>query len=452
MHWKWFLSVLTISHIASADPANILLIVSDDHHYTSLGCLGHPVIQTPHLDQLAKDGVIFTHCFSPNPICTPSRACILTGQDSWTNGSTFFGKAIHETSPRWPRLLAENGYDVFYTGKWHNNGIPADHGFTAGNDIWVGGLYDHRDLQLVQHGETRKQRKRKEKPVFASTLFADAAIGFLERRDARKPFAIFLSFTAPHDPWLPPGPYDTMYAAKDMPLPENFMSRPPYKIQDSFPCLRDQRQLGWPRYPWMVRSGLTQYYGMISQMDEQIGRVLAVLEERNLANDTLVLFVGDHGYSMGSHGFVGKQTMNEEGIRTPLILRYPRIKRSEPSVSKLVSLIDLFPTIAESAGCRIPETVEGRSLLGLYQGKDTTWRSSVFSAFHSPDRHHMSTRCIRTERYKYIQHLLTNEEELFDLRADPFEMRNIIDQPDVAEQRKKLNAELMQWRSSSQEK
>ena len=111
--------------LTAEERPNIVLLVSDDHTYTALGCAGNAVIKTPNIDRLAREGVHFTHCFSPNPICTPSRACLLTGQDVWTNGVTFFGKPIAEASPLWPRLLAEAGYETFYTGKWHNDGRPS---------------------------------------------------------------------------------------------------------------------------------------------------------------------------------------------------------------------------------------------------------------------------------------------------------------------------------------
>ncbi len=429
-------------------PPNILFVVSDDHMHDALGCAGHPVLKTPHLDRLAADGVRFTHCFSPNPICTPSRACILTGQDSWINGSVTFGRAIKPTSPTWPKLLAAAGYETFYTGKWHNDGRPSTRGFTSGANIWLGGMYDHRRIPLVDYGQPKKARKFR--GTFSSTAFADATIKFLEHRPKDRPFAVFLSFTAPHDPWVPPRPYDRMYDMWDMPVPVNFAQTPPFRAQDNFPSLRDQRQLPWPRFRWAVRAGLTQYYGMITQMDAQIGRVLDKLDELNLADDTLVIFVGDHGYSMGSHGFVGKQTMYEEGIRTPLIVRYPRLRRGPPTHDALTTLMDICPTILEAAGVEVPDGVEGRTLLGYYQGRDDPRREQIFAGFasrHKPSYHRMVTRCVRTERYKFIQHLLTDEVELFDLKEDPHEMNNLAGKPEHPALQAELRRKLMAWRA-----
>jgi arylsulfatase A-like enzyme len=440
------------------DRPNVLLIVSDDHNYRALGAAGNEAIRTPNLDRLAAEGVRFTRCFSPHPICLPSRACILTGQDSWTNGSADFNEtpAIEPDAPLWPRLLKEAGYRTFYTGKWHNDGRPSTRGFTDGANIFFGGMDDHRRTPMVDHGEAKSEREPR--GVFSSTAFADAAVRFLKERAGQgdRPFALFLSFTAPHDPWVPPEEYARMYRRRDMPVPPNFMPEPPYETQENFPCLPDQRQLGYPRFKWAVRAALTQYYGMITHMDEQIGRVLDALEARGLAEDTLVIFVGDHGYSMGSHGFVGKQTMREEGIRMPLILRYPRLDRGEPTHDALVDLRDLCPTILEAAGISIPESVEGRSLLGYYRGDpEAPERERIFAGFASrlnPSYHRLVTRCIRTHRYKLIRHLLTDETELFDLREDPHELNNLAGDPEYADVQRKLRRQLEDWRSEHRDR
>jgi arylsulfatase A-like enzyme len=182
------------------------------------------------------------------------------------------------------------------------------------------------------------------------------------------------------------------------------------------------------------------------------GRLLGKLDQQRLTADTLVIFVSDQGYSMGSHGFVGKQTMYEEGITTPLIVYHPKLRRAEPASDALVSLVDLLPTICEAAGVDVPETVEGRSLLGLYQGKVEAIRDRVFASFHSPTRHYMSTRCIRTERYKLIQHLLTGEVELFDLATDPLELNNLAGKAEYARVQRQLAERLMAWRTTAEDK
>jgi arylsulfatase A-like enzyme len=190
---------------------------------------------------------------------------------------------------------------------------------------------------------------------------------------------------------------------------------------------------------------MAKYYGMLSHLDQDIGRVLAGLDQAGVAENTLVIFAGDHGYSMASHGFVGKQCMYEEGIRLPLILRFPRQQRGAARCEVLASLVDFFPTICDAAGVDVPASVEGRSLLPLYRNSTAAWRDEIFASHYSLDKHGMATQCIRTRRYKLIQHVLTGEEELFDLAADPFELANLAEHPDAADVHAELAGGLAQW-------
>lgn len=426
----------------SARP-NILILLSDDHCYRALGAAGDPALKTPNLDRLAGDGVYFTHCFTPMPQCSPSRAAIFTGQDCWTNGVQSGTDHFAEDAKLWPRLLAEAGYAVFITGKWHNADLPWECGFNAGANLKLGGMSDHRRLPLVQWKQTKADGAAATE--FSSTAFANAFLSFLKNHSRAQPFCAYVSFTAPHDPWVPPTPYDAMYDPAEMPLPANFMPRPPFQLPPGFTELRDQQALPYPRTEQDVRRGMTQYYGMLSQLDQQIGRILEGLDESGMAENTLVVFAGDHGYSLGSHGFVGKQCMYEEGIRLPLIVRYPKAPRGAATSDALTSLVDFFPTLCEVAGVKVPGGVEGRSLLPLYRGESPPWRNEVFASHHSPDKHGMSTQCVRTERYKLIQHRLAGEEELFDLDEDPFELANLIGREEARPVHNELAALLAQW-------
>ena len=443
--------LLVAGVVHAAAPINILLLMSDDHNHQALSCAGSQV-RTPNLDRLAAEGVRFTHCFVPNPICTPARAAIFTGQDNFTNGCYFFGMPIAPApgSSTFATTLRDAGYETWFTGKWHNDGEPWTRGYTSGGPVWRGGTFDHTALPVV--GWSGKQRTPANK--YSSELFADAAIDFLRSRDdGARPFCMVMSFTVPHDPWLAPPPYDQMYDARMMEIPANFMAKPPFKFDPaSFPALRDQQQIPWPRPAWAIRAALSQYYGMITHMDGQIGRVLDELERQGVAQDTLVIFVGDHGYSMGSHGFVGKQTMYEEGIRTPLLMRLPRLPRKDRDSAvicdELVSLMDLAPTICDAAGVKLL-TAQGQSLLGLYRGEGDWPRDRIFAAFESQERHGMATRAVRTRTHKFIQHLLTGETELYDLQHDPLEMKNLIESAEHAAMRRELEASLNDWRRAS---
>lgn len=435
------------------EPANVVLIVSDDQAHADLGVAGHPLLKTPNLDRLAREDVHFTHAFSPNPICTPSRAAILTGQDCWTNGCYFFGMPIKESSTQFAMLFSQAGYETFYTGKWHNDGWPWLRGFTSGEYICSGGPGKGGQVKptVMDFGGGNKRQIER----FSTTLFTDAAVGFLNRRKpGDKPFLIYVSYTTPHDPWTPPGEYARMYEPAKIALPPNFMPRPmdgdrPFKWFTDWhgTNLRDEALMPFPRTPEGVRDVRSRYYGTVTHMDREIGRILDALDEKPLTKNTLVMFVADQGISLGAHGFSGKQTMYEEGIRLPMIIRYPRLRRGNARISNLVSLTDIFPTICDATGIKVPEAIEGKSLLSLYQGKADWNRDRIFTAFHSPTQHRLIVRSIRTTRYKLIHHLTTNEVELYDLQKDPYELENLAGKEGHADLQKQLAAELLGWRT-----
>jgi arylsulfatase A-like enzyme len=436
---------------------NVVLIVADDWAHMDLGIAGRPLLKTPNLDRLARQGVRFATAFTPNPICTPSRAALLTGQDCWTNGCYFFGMPIRHQSRHFAQLLAEAGYETFYTGKWHNDGLPSQRGFTAGKYIGRGGPGPGGHFKPMVRdfgGGNQRQIER-----FDSELFTDAAVEFLDsRRPDDKPFLLFVSHMTPHDPWTPPRKYAAMYEPQAIEMPPNFMPRPmngskPFKYYTDWhgENLRDEKQMvPFPRTAQGVRDVRCRYYGTITHDDEQIGRILRKLDEEQLGKDTLVIFLADHGISLGAHGISGKQTMYEEGIRLPMIMRYPRLRRGTADNSELVSLIDVFPTICRAAGIAVPKAVQGKSLLGLYQGTGHRQREHIFASFVSPTRHRLNMRCIRTRRYKLVHHLTTDEIELYDLEKDPYELDNLAGSRQQRRLQQQLMEGLLNWRRSAE--
>lgn len=433
---------------------NIVLIIGDDWAHTDLGSASHPLLKTPNLDRLASEGVRFTRAFTPNPICTPSRAALLTGQDCWTNGCYFFGLPIRPQSKHFAQLLSKAGYETFYTGKWHNDGLPSQRGFTAGKYIGGGGPGPdgHFKPKVRDFGGGNERQIN----CFDSELFTDAAVEFLDsHRPDSKPFLLLVSYMTPHDPWTPPGKYATMYKPEDIDLPPNFMPRPmnnskPFRYYTDWhgTNLRDEKQMvPFPRTPEGVRDVRSRYYGTITHDDEQIGRILRKLDEKKLTKNTLVIFLADHGICLGAHGISGKQTMYEEGIRLPLIMRYQKLRRSSAENSNLVSLIDIFPTICEAAGVAVPDAVEGKSLLDLYHRQVQWDREHIFASFVSPTRHRLNIRCIRTERHKLVHHLTTDETELYDLENDPYELENLAGRRRFTRLQKQLMAQLNAWRT-----
>ncbi|MCB1236629.1 MAG: sulfatase-like hydrolase/transferase, partial [Verrucomicrobiae bacterium] len=319
----------------------------------------------------------------------PSRACLYTGQDSWTNGVTFNGKAIDERSPLLPRLLADAGYETAFVGKWHNDGKPWTRGFTTGGRCWAGGKFDHFEMDVTPWGGEPEDRQKADR--YSTNLFTDDAVAYLESEHAR-PFCLVLAYTVGHDVFRAPPGYEGKYQPDEIPPPPNFIPKPPFRQFN--PAIRDETVLPFPRTESSVRGALAEYYAMFEHLDENVGRLLKALEEKGLADSTLVIFSSVKGLSMGSHGIIGKQTMYEEGLRTSLIVRHPKLAAANPVNSSLVSTMDILPTVCEAAKIPIPASVEGESLLGLYRGGGKA-RERLFFSYHDPNRNTV-TRAIRT--------------------------------------------------------
>ncbi|MGB0582303.1 MAG: sulfatase-like hydrolase/transferase [Limisphaerales bacterium] len=441
-----FLVVFSVwCHLIACGRPNVVLLLSDDHNFRALGCSGNSVIRTPNLDRLANKGVFFDRCFTPNPICTPSRACLYTGQDSWSNGVTFNGKAIKSDSPLLPRFLADAGYETCFIGKWHNDGKPWTRGYTTGGRCWAGGKFDHFELALTPFGGGPESRRTAED--YSSTVFTDDAVKYLARKPKR-PFCMVLAYTVGHDVFKSPPGYEDKYSLDDVPAPPNFMPQPPFKQFN--PKIRDETVLPFPRTKRDVREATAEYYAMFEHLDAQIGRILTALKESELDENTLVIFAGVKGMSMGSHGIIGKQTMYEEGIRTSLIVRHPKLNPRASKCSDLVSTMDILPTICEFTGVKIPASVEGQSLLALYAGNGSP-RKQLFFSYHDPRRSTV-TRAVRTRRYKLIDHLVTGERQLFDLTSDPHELTSLAGRSEIKGIETMLSRALLRWRQGPEGK
>jgi arylsulfatase A-like enzyme len=304
---------------------NVLLIVSDDQRPDTVHALGNPIIQTPHLDSLVRDGTAFTRAIAPNPICVPSRAEIMTGSDGFRNHVLGFGgERINPELVLWADWMRRNGYHSWYVGKWMNDGRPTGRGYEESRGLFAsgGGAYP-LDYPHDYHGrpvtgyrgwifQDDEGNRFPEKGVGLvpniSAVIADAAIE-LVRREPQRPFFLHVNFTAPHDPLLMPPGYEGKYDPKKIPLPPNFLPWHPFDHGNLEG--RDEKLLPWPRTPRDVREDLAVYYAVISHMDEQIGRILEALEQSGQADRTIVIFTSDQGLAMGSHGLRGKQNMYE---------------------------------------------------------------------------------------------------------------------------------------------
>ena len=442
------------STAASPRRPNVLFLLTDDQRPDTIAALGNPAIRTPNLDALVRSGTTFTRAICANPICTPSRAEILSGCTGFTNGVLDFGKRIDPGLKLWPQAMREAGYHTWYVGKWHNDGRPHLRGyeetlglFAGGGSKWWKDQVDHHGRPVTGYrGWVFQSSDGKEKhpergvglTADISAKFADAAVELI-RRKSEKPFFLHVNFTAPHDPLLMPPGYDAKYPPSKMALPKSFRGEHPFD-HGNFRG-RDEVLLPFPRTAADVKADLAVYYSVISHLDEQIGRVLKALKDTGQAENTLVIFASDHGLAMGSHGLRGKQNMYEHTIGVPLIVGGPGIPAGEKRDAQ-VYLRDLYPTVCDLAGIEIPRTVEGRSLRPVLAGEAKEVYPAVFGYFRGYQR------MIRTKRWKLVHYPEVKRWQLFDLDADPDELHNLADDPRHAEVRLRLVGDLRRLQAS----
>jgi len=351
---------------------NVVFLLSDDQRPDTIAALGNPVVQTPNLDRLVREGTAMTRAVCANPICTPSRAEVLTGCSGFRNHVLDFGRQIDKELATWPDTMRAAGYHTWYVGKWHNDGRPPDHGFQQSLGLFAGGggrwakdavdfkgspITGYRGWVFQDDGGRMFPHRGVGLTPEISGHFADAAIELIRRKPA-EPFFLQVNFTAPHDPLLMPPGYDDRYDWRTIPLPKNFLAEHPFDHGNLDG--RDERLLPRPHTRDQVRQLIAMYYCVVTHMDEQIGRILQTLEDTGQAENTIVIFSSDHGVALGSHGLRGKQNMYEHTIGVPLVLRGPGIPRGHRRTAQ-VYLRDLFPTICNLTGTKAPETVEGQA-------------------------------------------------------------------------------------------
>jgi arylsulfatase A-like enzyme len=395
---------------------NVLLLLSDDQRSDTIAALGNSIIKTPALDQLAGRSLVFrnAYCFgSPHgAVCVPSRAMLHSGR------SLFFLPDLNLAgSQTLGEILSANGYRTFATGKWHNGQESFVRSFQAAENIMFGGMSNHSEVPLVQLDSLTRQFSSPETgDCFSSKLFADSAIEFLHQQsDQTEPFFCYVAFTAPHDPRMSPGNFNRMYRPEEMPVPINFLPQHPFNNGEL--TVRDECLAGWPRTREVIQAQTADYYGLISHLDQQIGRILATLDGCQLRENTIVIFASDHGLALGSHGLLGKQNLYEHSTRLPLLVSGPGIK---PGASDaLVYLHDLFPTILDTCGVAQPPAGEAQSLSSLIYGRPGKTRDLMFTAYRD------TMRAIRDQRWKLIRYPRINRNQLFDLQTDPHELQDL---------------------------
>lgn len=407
--------------IIAAEPAkrpNILLIVSDDQRWDTIGALGNPEIKTPHLDTLVKRGFVFRnpYCMGSmvGAVCAPSRTMLITGQSLWKIPKPGELKTPAGT-PVLSKLLREAGYSTIHVGK-------------QGNSCRFG------------NGEFETNIETKGRTAKSATEHADAVIEFLGKQDGKKPFFAYLAPPVPHDPRLAPEEFHAIYDPAKITLAKNFMPEHPFDNGEL--KIRDEMLAAHPRTPEVMKKHLADYYATISHLDDEVGRVLSALKDRGLAENTIVIFTSDQGLAVGGqHGLMGKQNLYEH-VRPPLVIAGPGIPQGESKA--LVYLFDLMPTILELTGQKIPAAVDGKSLAPVITGKSPRVREHLLGAYKA------CQRMIRDERWKLIKYNAAGVKnvQLFDLQNDPDELHNLADEPKFAKEREQLEAAMVAARKA----
>ena len=461
--------------MSQGKPPNILLFFTDDQRFDALSAFGGDV-RTPNLDRLIARGTAFTHahipCGTHGAICMPSRAMLHTGRTLFHLHDS--GSTIPDEHTMLGEALRGNGYSTWGAGKWHNGRASFNRGFDDGDEIYFGGMADHWNVPAYHYDETAKYDARlayiPDPPSFgnneiawrdcdhihagrhSSEVLADAVIDHIGSFDPNsdKPFFAYVALLAPHDPRTMPKRFLDMYPQDDVELPPNFLGGHPF--DNGSLRIRDEMLARFPRTPEEIRRHIAEYYAMVSHLDHEFGRVMAALDAKGIADDTLIVFAGDNGLAVGQHGLMGKQNCYEHSVRVPLVFAGPGVPEGTRS-DAFVYLLDIFPTLCELTGTPRPESVEGKSLVAAMRDPTVQVRDSLYFAYVS------SQRAVKNRSHKLIEYAVRDcqrQTQLFDLRNDPWETRNLFGESGtgavVAELREEMQRYRQEWESGHTER
>ncbi len=429
-------------------PRNVIFILSDDHRYDFMGFLNNPkFLETPNMDRMAREGAYIKNATVSTALCSPSRASILTGQYAHKHGVVDNNTRIPEGTRFFPQDLQKAGWQTALMGKWHM-GHASDEP-RPGFDRWISfrgqGVYLNPTFNI-----DGKQVKRE---GHVSDLLTDYALDWIKDDcDPGKPFMLYLSHKAVHAMFEPAkrhlGKYENVkleYPRSMAYTEENYKGKPDW--------VKEQRN-SWHGVDYMYHGQMDfdtfyrRYCETLLSVDDSIGRVIKYLEDNSLAEDTLVMYMGDNGFVFGEHGLIDKRHMYEESMRVPFLAWCPGMIKPGSVIEGLIQNIDIAPTILDLAGLEIPDRMDGKSFLPILRGKKTPWRDAAFYEYYWERNFPQTptTHGLRTDRYKYIHyHGIWDIDELYDLKDDPEEMHNLIDSPEHQKLVKQLNNRMFEW-------
>jgi arylsulfatase A-like enzyme len=483
-----------------ADLPNIIFIMTDDHTKQAMSAYSDKLIQTPNIDRIAKEGIRFDQSFVTNSICGPSRAVILTGKYSHINGFKENLDEFDTSQMTFPKLLQTAGYQTFLVGKWHLKNQPT--GFDYWNILPGQGYY--YNPKFIEMGDTVVY------DGYVTDITTDIALETLENRNKNKPFCLLLHHKAPHRNWMPDIKHLNLLKENTIPLPATFydnyatrsvsVKKQDMRVADMFLSMdmklqpdyyeketgtgghhthdapKDWSQLygqmnaeqkaAWDEHyqeinedfqkkdlkgkalaEWKYQRYMKDYLRCVVSVDENIGRVLHFLDEYHLAENTIIVYTSDQGFYLGEHGWFDKRFMYEESFSMPLAIRYPKEIVAGQTTDAFALNLDFAATFLDYANVPIPQSIQGRSLRPICNGKlPNDWRKSVYYHYYQARGWHHVPRHygIRTDAYKLIHYYEQNDWELYDLKKDTQELNNVVSHPHYSKIRETLIEELQQ--------
>lgn len=469
-------SDLALKPLADArKPMNVVFILSDDHRYDYMGFMGTiPWLETPSMDRMAREGAHIKNAFVTTSLSSPSRASILTDMYSHEHTVVDNTAPLPEGLTFFPQYLQAAGYRTAFFGKWHmgnDSGAPQ-----PGFDHWEGfkGQGEYYNPRINTNGEWIQYKDS----TYVTDLLTDHALKFIdEQRQEGKPFFVYLSHKGVHDNFSAAKRHKDCYKDKELVLPATIdepkygLTNPPTidpktgKAAHGKDFYGEEMKPNWVKHqreswhgvdysyhgrPW--KDQVRKYCETLRSVDESIGSVMDYLEKNGLAENTLVIYMGDNGFAWGEHGLIDKRQFYEESVRVPMLVWAPSILKGGTVVEQMVQNVDVAPTILACAGLDKAEQMVGYSFLPLLEGQDIPWRDRIFYEYYwehefpqTPTMHG-----VRTDRYKYIRyHGVWDTNEFYDLANDSDERHNLIASPEHQETIKQLNHELYDWLEST---
>jgi len=469
---RQFVKIIGLSTVASSLPRctlgrrtqrkpNILFIMADDHTSQAIGCYGLRLSEYAHtenIDRIAAEGALLKNCFCTNSICVPSRASILTGQYSHINGATTLAGKLDPQADNVAKRLQAAGYETAVIGKWHLKNQPS--GFDYYNVLRGQGRY-HNPV-LYESGRDWK-KEGKEHKGHSTDVITDQSLGWLRsRKMPDKPFCLMCHFKAVHEPFYSHDRYRDLYKGTEFPEPEDLFwpESPKGKRFEGWPLelLAERYTKNADRYapPGIKVRGkdakairkaayqkfMRDFLSTVAGIDDNVGRLLAHLDETGQSRDTIVVYTADQGYFLGEHNMFDKRFMLEESLRMPFVIRYPKEIEPGTTVDDIIINADFAELFLDYAGAAIPETMQGRSFRrNLLNKTPDDWRDAMYYHYWTHQRQRPSHYGVRTQRYKLIYYYglvrmgRKPDEcwELYDLQSDPQERFNVYDKPEHKE-------------------